>query len=111
MGTGASWAFIIVLLPISELVRGYCIAKTWGWFIHPITGWREISTAEGVGISLFLSFLLTRTADTESIFKDKTPEEATLILVGKVFGVIAGPLMVLGLAWLWYTFLILPNSN
>jgi len=86
--------FVIVML-VSIPLNGLVISATWGWFISPITGSRQITLAEGVGLSIFL--LVAGSAVTalivDKLYKDEVPSGSFALLI-RVF---VGP--VTGLVW------------
>jgi hypothetical protein len=104
----AGWAFMAVITPIIIGIRGLCISAMWGWFIAPVTGWREISTPEAIGISLFMSLFSNISPPDKSKFEGKTTSEITAEVVGSMIGVgVLAPLLVLLMAWLfWKSFIM-----
>jgi hypothetical protein len=98
--------FVLVLL-ISIPLNGLLISATWGWFVVPITGAREISITQGVGLAMFCSII--GTAATAHLREWKIDNEETDwtktagVAFGKVIGVaVIGPILVLALAWIWH---------
>ena len=107
MGALAIFLYL-TCVPVAIYVRGLVISFTWLWFIVPITGWRAISIVEGVGLSIFCSILTNNATKTK---EQKSPKEEKntryfFILVGKAYGQILISLVLLGVAWLWFTFAI-----
>jgi hypothetical protein len=106
-----SWLSALVAVPIGIFIRGLCISVTWGWFIAPVTGWRQISTVEAVGIAIFFSIVANQDKPKEPNYKEMSVQEASVDVAMTTFAYsIVGPLITLLYAWLWQTFLM-PNSN
>ncbi|MEJ0019001.1 MAG: hypothetical protein WDN25_21065 [Acetobacteraceae bacterium] len=101
-------SFVLVLV-VSIPINGLLISATWGWFITPITGTREISIAEGVGLAMFCSIIgTTATAhlkkwDFAEDGGDWRAMAAKLLAAMVGIGVIA-PLVTLAVAGAWHNF-------
>lgn len=68
------WGLGPIAFIISLPVNGLLLAATWGWFVAPITGAREISVAEGFGLGIFIGVAgLMVTAPFKSGILTKTP--------------------------------------
>jgi len=98
IGFGLVW---LMSIPIN----GILISQTWGWFVVPATGAHEISIAQGIGLSIFLTIVgrLVSTSPDKSIFEGINSPEAIAtkgLIVAIVSGVL-GPLLVLVIAWIW----------
>ena len=104
-------AGFVLLIVVSAPINGLLISATWGWFIVPITGARQISIAEGIGLALFCSIMGTiATAHLkEWDFGEATGDFRTncfKVIVTLVGVGIVGPIIGLGLAWIWHLVLM-----
>ncbi len=100
---------------ISVPVNGLLISATWGWFVVPATGARQIGIAQGVGLAIFISIvgIIATAHQIKYDFGDeKDPARVAARGLGKVIGGgILGPLATLAIAWAWHTFVMGPISN
>ncbi len=48
---------VFTFLPAVFLLDGAVLRLLWRWFVSPVFGWRAISLAQAVGISLVVGFL------------------------------------------------------
>lgn len=96
--------WLVMLVGIA--VQGWAISLTWGWFISPVTQWRAISLAEGVGLAMFASIIRPSSAASfsKSMVENLTPSQ--IIWMGS-FRAIVMPLIGVAMAWVWYRFVIL----
>ena len=81
----------IALIVISVILRGYIIAKFWGWFLMPIFNVDEITIGNALGLSVFVG-IFTYSQDTKR-GEDKSFWELSL-------GVLIGYLLFLLFGWL-----------
>lgn len=111
MGIFAGWLLTVALIPVGIFFRGLCISATWGWFIAPVTGWREISISEAVGIAIFFSIFASAQSTSKAQYEDKSLGQITMNAIAQSVGMnILAPLTVLAIAWFWEAF-FLPMSN
>ena len=102
--------FVIVLI-ISTPINGLLISATWGWFIAPITGARQISIAEGIGLAIFCSIIgSVATAHLKEWDFSKDTDDSRVIGARATWALIGagiiGPLIGLMFAWAWHMLLI-----
>jgi len=64
----------ILTLIIAAPLRGYVLAKTWGWFLVP-AGLRPVGIAQAIGISIFFALI----APSPSAQKDQSVGESVAI--------------------------------
>lgn len=105
----AAWGSgFALVLAISVPLNGFLISAEWGWFIAPITGVRQISVTEGVGLSLFCTTIgIIATAHLKKWdFGDDaaTYGFAGALMIAMVMVGIIGPLCGLATAWAWHSF-------
>jgi len=104
IAAGLVWTSLLVAIPANIFIRGLGISLAWGWFIAPVTGWREISLVEGVGISIFFSIALDGLA-ARTVSSDNDPSETTFGVISAVLGrMVLSPLISILFAWGWQTF-------
>jgi hypothetical protein len=99
----------VLLAAVSVPINGLLISATWGWFVSPITGARQITISEGIGLAIFCSIIGTvATAHLkEWDFGDATDDWRKIAAkaVGAAIGIgVVGPILVLAWAWAWHTF-------
>lgn len=105
LGFGLVW---VVSIP----VNGILTSTTWGWFVVPATGAREISISQGVGLSMFLfiagTVVTSHVARFEVAENEDTKSVATRAL-GKAIGVgLLAPAATLAVTWVWQAFFLAP---
>lgn len=86
-------AVFVMLIP-SVLVSGLVLAQLWRWFLVPVFGLPELSIPAALGISLYLSFMVTRPIDNE-LSGAKTDDERLGLVVKTISLSFVRPLFVL----------------
>ncbi|MBV8914883.1 MAG: hypothetical protein JOZ05_17825 [Acetobacteraceae bacterium] len=96
----------LLLLPIN----GILLSALWDWFLSSVTGLRHISIAEGVGLAMFFSIVVSgaKTWEGSEIYE---PGDTALAVMAKGAGAflgagVLGPALVLALAWAWQQFVV-----
>jgi len=52
---------LMLLMSVASLsLNGFTLSKLWGWFLVPILNIPNISSAQGVGLYVFVAFLVER---------------------------------------------------
>lgn len=106
MMSGIAWGTSFILLTIVSIpLNGLLISATWGWFVVPIVGARNISIAEGIGLSFFIS--VAGSVATAHLPRAHASDASATALFGQAIGVgIVGPIIALSLGWVWHTFVL-----
>jgi hypothetical protein len=103
----AKWIFGFALVSIVSVpVYGLLISATWAWFIAPIFGIREISMAEGIGLSFFVTALMFPSISGNLTLKPGVDDGIRTIAakgLGQAIGQgVVAPVLLLSLAWVWH---------
>jgi len=94
----------VLLLVVSVPINGLLISATWGWFVSPITGARQITISEGIGLALFCSIIGTvATAHLKEWDSGDTTGDWRVIAAAAIGVGVIGPLIMLAWAWVWHT--------
>lgn len=109
--SGAPGVFFLALsLLLSIPVNGVLLAATWAWFIVPIFNVRQISVAEAIGLSIFLSVVLS-VGPQARLGPKPAPEpgEDKEAYVARMVWTVVNqhlsfPILCLLFAWLWHVF-------
>ena len=83
-------------LVVVMVVHGWALSLLWGWFLVPILDVRAITVAEGVGLSMVVTFLRGWSGQSDR----SIPETLTLAAKGMAYTFFS-----LGLAFLVHLFM------
>ena len=112
---GGLWLIAYALFGLAGIgVIGLVLAKGWSWFVAPLTGWREISVVEGVGLMFFLGTAgMVITGPFQQWNSKSEPGKSPhmiaaegLVMIAAI-GIVA-PLAGLAIEWVWHAFVIAP---
>ena len=86
---------LILAIPVGAVVKGWAFIKLWGWFVVPAFGLPGVTMAQAIGIGALISLLTHQISECEK-------EEKSIIArtFSTCMGLILGPIVVVGFAWL-----------
>ena len=98
----------VVTFIIAIPLNGLLVSVTWGWFVAPVFGFREIGVAESIGLTLFLRLAAASIyqPNLEKEKEEKGLKGVAAEALGKAIGAgIVQPIIGLGLAWVFHLIL------
>lgn len=91
-------AFVVI---VGSLLNGWSLSVLWGWFVAPTFGLPGLTIAQGLGISLIISFF------TQDLKQEKAGEgkDKTEAIIYAILSVVIKPLVFLGIGLIYLQFM------
>jgi hypothetical protein len=92
---------LLLILPISALVRGFVLSVLWGWFILPVfESAPALTIVQAIGIAMVIAFLTYQTQEQSGAAKKDMGE----VITNAIGHAVAAPLFTLAVGWIVYLF-------
>jgi hypothetical protein len=91
---------VIILVPLSIIMRGWVLSIMWGWFIVPLFGLPALTIPYAIGVSAVIALLKGSSTDNK-----KDDKKALEKFLEALFVAFVAPLITLGFGWIVLQFI------